>query len=36
MQGFRRTGLVYDEGACQMSIAEFMADQEFQQQTYDS
>ena len=28
MHGFRRSGLVYDESECQMSIAEFMADQE--------
>ena len=26
MQGFRRSGPVYDESECQMSIAEFMAD----------
>jgi hypothetical protein len=26
MQGFRRSGHVHDEGECQMSIAEFMAD----------
>ena len=26
MQGFRRSGHVYDESECQMSIAEFMAD----------
>ena len=26
MQGFRRSGHVYDEAECQMSIAEFMAD----------
>jgi hypothetical protein len=26
MQGFRRSGQVYDEAECQMSIAEFMAD----------
>ena len=26
MQGFRRSGTVYDESECQMSIAEFMAD----------
>jgi len=25
MQGFRRSGHVYDEAECQMSIAEFMA-----------
>ena len=25
MQGFRRSGPVYDESECQMSIAEFMA-----------
>jgi len=28
MQGFRRSGHVYDEAECQMSIAEFMAEQE--------
>ena len=28
MQGFRRSGQVYDEAECQMSIAEFMAEQE--------
>jgi hypothetical protein len=28
MQGFRRSGFAHDEGECQMSIAEFMADQE--------
>jgi hypothetical protein len=27
MQGFRRSGHVHDEGECQMSIAEFMAEQ---------
>jgi hypothetical protein len=26
MQGFRRSGLVHDEGECQMSIVEFMAE----------
>ena len=26
MQGFRRSGHVYGESECQMSIAEFMAD----------
>ena len=26
MQGFRRSGHVYDDAECQMSIAEFMAD----------
>ena len=26
MQGFRRSGHVYDESECQMSIAEFMTD----------
>ena len=26
MQGFRRSGHVYDEAECQISIAEFMAD----------
>ncbi len=26
MQGFRRSGHVYDEAECQMSIDEFMAD----------
>ena len=26
MEGFRRSGPVYDESECQMSIAEFMAD----------
>jgi hypothetical protein len=26
MQGFRRSGHVYDEAECEMSIAEFMAD----------
>jgi hypothetical protein len=26
MQGFRRSGSVYDESECEMSIAEFMAD----------
>jgi hypothetical protein len=30
MQGFRRSGHLYDEAECQISIAEFMADmQEF-------
>jgi hypothetical protein len=28
MQGFRRSGHVYDEAECQMSIAEFMAEHE--------
>ena len=32
MQGFRRSGHVYDESECQMSIAEFMADT---QERYD-
>ena len=32
MQGFRRSGSVYDESECQMSIAEFMADT---QERYD-
>ncbi len=32
MQGFRRSGYVYDESECQMSIAEFMADT---QERYD-
>jgi hypothetical protein len=32
MQGFRRSGYVYDEAECQMSIAEFMADT---QERYD-
>ena len=27
MQGFRRSGHVHDEGECQLSIAEFMAEQ---------
>jgi len=27
MQGFRRSGHVHDESECQMSIAEFMAEQ---------
>lgn len=26
MQGFRRSGHVHDEGECQMSIAEYMAE----------
>ena len=32
MQGFRRSGHVYDASECQMSIAEFMADT---QERYD-
>ena len=35
MQGFRRSGHVHDEAECQMSIAEFMAEQELQQDGYD-
>jgi hypothetical protein len=35
MQGFRRSGHVHDEAECQMSIAEFMAEQELQQDSYD-
>jgi hypothetical protein len=33
MQGFRRSGQVYDEAECQMSIAEFMADTQERQDT---
>ncbi len=36
MQGFRRSGHVHDEAECQMSIAEFMAGQELQQEDYDA
>jgi hypothetical protein len=35
MQGFRRSGHVHDEAECQMSIAEFMAEQKLQQDRYD-
>jgi len=35
MQGFRRSGHVYDEGECQMSIAEFMADARERQDIVD-
>ena len=35
MQGLRRSGHVHDEAECQMSIAEFMAEQELQQDSYD-
>jgi hypothetical protein len=35
MQGFRRSGHVHDEAECQMSIAEFMAEQALQHDTYD-
>ncbi len=36
MQGFRRSGHVHDEDECQMSIAEFMAEQTLQQDGYDA
>ena len=36
MQGFRRSGQVHDEDECQMSIAEFMAEQTLQQDSYDA
>ena len=35
MQGFRRSGLVHDEAECQMSIAEFMAEQGLQRDSYN-
>ena len=35
MQGFRRSGQGHDEAECHMSIAEFMAEQELQQDTDD-
>ena len=35
MQGFRRSGQGHDEAECQISIAEFMAEQECQQDSYD-
>lgn len=35
MQGFRRSGHEHDEAECQMSIAEFMAEQEPQHDSYD-
>jgi hypothetical protein len=35
MQGFRRSGHDHDEAECQMSIAEFMAGQEFPQDSFD-
>jgi hypothetical protein len=35
MQGFRRSGHGHDESECQMSIAEFMAEQGLHQDDYD-
>lgn len=35
MQGLRRAGHVHDEAECQMSIAEFMAEQGPQQDSED-
>jgi hypothetical protein len=35
MQGLRRSGHVHDEAECQMSIAEFMAEQGLQQDSED-
>jgi hypothetical protein len=35
MQGFRRSEHVHGEAECQMSIAEFMAEQWPQQDSYD-
>ena len=35
MQGFRRSGHVHDEAECQMSIAEFMAEQGLLQDSED-
>jgi hypothetical protein len=36
MQGFRRSGHVHDEDECQMSIAEFMAEQALPRNGYDA
>jgi len=36
MQGFRRSGHVHDEDECQMSIAEFMAEQALPRESYDA
>ena len=36
MQGFRRSGPVYDEAECQMSNAEFVAEQGLRKDSYDS
>jgi hypothetical protein len=35
MQGFRRSGYVHDEDACQKSIAEFMVEQGLQRASDD-
>jgi hypothetical protein len=35
MQGFRRSGHGHDEAECQMSIAEFMAEQGLPQDSFD-
>jgi hypothetical protein len=36
MQGFRRSGHVHDEDECQMSIADFMAEQRLPRDGYDA
>ena len=36
MQGFRRSGHVHDEDECQMSIAEFMAEQALPRSRHDA
>lgn len=36
VQGFRRSGHVHDEDECQMSIAEFMAEQALPRDAYDA
>jgi hypothetical protein len=36
MQGFRRSGHVHDEDECQMSIADFMAEQRLPRDSYDA
>lgn len=36
MQGFRRSGHVHDEGECQMSIADFMAEQRLPRDSDDA